>query len=162
MMFCILPKTLMLTNSQRKALQRLDKIKVRPCNDTGFFYAIKQGRKEYTGKPVNGEDAYFLRTDKGYNIQRKDCTDFERFKRLVLAHRSLTIAMEMWKEDIAQGLLSPSELRDWGLEEVANRFLQDATLMDSCTKALQKMMPHSRMMDSTVDFNSYLPTHAQD
>lgn len=96
--------------AQRRALEALDEY-IRgsaicsSCSDAGFFRNVGHGRKVYEGPVVSGDEAYFLRTDHGFDLRPDQVDGWERYKQLVIAHRLRTITIKAIAEDVALGLV---------------------------------------------------------
>lgn len=102
-----------LSAAQLRALEALDEYlrgASRPCSDAGFFRSVSRGRKAYIGPPVSGEEAYFLRTDRGFDIRPEQVNGWERYKELVIGHRMRTITVKEIAEDVPIGIVSWPEL----------------------------------------------------
>lgn len=123
-----------LSNKQRHTLSRLDhylskrgkKIK---CNDAGFYRSVSVPKKRYSGRPLNGEEAYFVHTDRGEGVPKELCTDWERYKELMIGHRLFSMTIAMWRQDIIEPFARPicvisiRELREDGFTEEVDAIL---------------------------------------
>ncbi len=105
-----------LSSAQRLALQALDECIARsaclkrPCSDAGFVRSMGSGKRPYAGPVVSGEEAYFLRTDRGLDPLPDRVNGWDRYKQLVIAHRLRTITVQMIAEDVPKGIVSWPEL----------------------------------------------------
>ena len=105
-----------MTNKRRTALAGLDAyIQESPMcqknyTDAAFYRSTGRSKNVYEGEAVNGETAFFYKTDLGKDVPRQLCKNFERYKQLVIAHRLKTLTATMIAEGLEEGLISPDEL----------------------------------------------------
>jgi hypothetical protein len=81
-------------------------------SDDAFARSMGKYKHSYTGEIVSAEYAYFLTTDRGINVGRSHCRDFEQYKRLMLAHRLFSMTVAIISEDVPKGIVFWPELHE--------------------------------------------------